>query len=143
MMELLQWTGWNRNRKEVSQLLLPLQLVTGHQKIIISQRLVRQNIVSTLSIHRDTLTSQQKQNVHFVYQMVLLVYLMLRLVLNHSQKTYGVRLTHTMYLVWHSSTRWIKWVQISFIQFRQLLIVQERMLFLYRSQSVRKMISSD
>ena len=42
---------------------------------------------------------------------------------NHSQKTYGVRLTHTMYLVWHSSTRWIKWVQISFIQFRQLLIV--------------------
>ena len=30
---------------------------------------------------------------------------------------------HTMYLVWRSSIRWIKWVRISFIQFRQSLIV--------------------
>ena len=29
---LLQWTGWNRSRKEVSQLLQPLQHVTGHWK---------------------------------------------------------------------------------------------------------------
>ncbi len=49
----------------------------------------------------------------------------------------------TMYLVWHSSTRWIKWVQISSCQFRQLLIVLERMQSLFRFQSVRKMISSD
>ena len=30
MKELLPWTGWNRSRKEVSQSLQQLQLVTGH-----------------------------------------------------------------------------------------------------------------
>ena len=36
-----------------------------------------------------------------------------RAALNHSPRTYGVRLTPTMYLVWHSSTRWTSWVQTS------------------------------
>ena len=37
-------------------------------------------------------------------------------VLSHSPRTYGVRQTHTMYLVWHSSTRWISWVRTSMAQ---------------------------
>ena len=36
-----------------------------------------------------------------------------RAALSHSLRTYGVRLTLTMYPVWHSSTRWISWVQTS------------------------------
>ena len=32
---------------------------------------------------------------------------------SRSQRTYGARLTPTMYPVWHSSIRWISWVQIS------------------------------
>ena len=143
MMVMLQWTGWNRKKKEVSQLLLLLQHAIGHQKIIINQRLEQKNIVSTSLIHRDTLTSLLKQNVHFVYQTVLQVYSMLRLVQNLSQKTYGVRLTHTMYLVWLSSIRWTRWVQISFIQFRQSLIVWAKMLSQFRFLLEKKTISLD
>ena len=40
----------------------------------------------------------------------------LRVVLSRSQRTYGVRLIPTMYLVWHSSTRWISLVQTSTVQ---------------------------
>ena len=35
---------------------------------------------------------------------------------SRSQRTYGVRLIPTMYLVWHSSTRWISLVQTSTVQ---------------------------
>ena len=37
-------------------------------------------------------------------------------VLSRSPRTYGVRLIPTMYLVWHSSTRWISLVQTSTVQ---------------------------
>lgn len=33
MMVLLQWTGWNKNKKEVLQLHLPLQLVSEQDRI--------------------------------------------------------------------------------------------------------------
>ena len=33
-----------------------------------------------------------------------------------SPRPYGVRLTNTMYLVWHLSTRWILWARISITQ---------------------------
>ncbi len=55
--------------------------------------------------------------------MVPLVYSMRRQALSLSLRTYGVRLTHTMYLVWHSSTRWTRWVQTSSCLCRQSLIV--------------------
>ena len=47
-----------RSRKEVSQLLQLLQHVTGHLKKKVSQIRHSQNIVLTLSILQDTLTSQ-------------------------------------------------------------------------------------
>ena len=39
-------------------------------------------------------------------------------VLSLSLRMYGVRLTPIMYPVWHSSTRWISWVQIFIMQWR-------------------------
>ena len=51
-----------------------------------------------------------------VYLTVLSAFSVLRVVLNRSLKTYGVRPTLTMYHVWHSSTRWISLVQTSTVQ---------------------------
>ena len=51
-----------------------------------------------------------------VYLTALSASSVLRVVLSLSQKTYGVRLTHTMYQEWHSSIRWISWVLISTMQ---------------------------
>ena len=51
-----------------------------------------------------------------VYWMVLSAFSAQRAVLNHSPRTYGVRLTPTMYLVWLSSTRWTSLVQTSTAQ---------------------------
>ena len=52
MKVLLPWTGWSRSRKEVLQLLLPLQHVTGHLKSSLNQSQEHLSIVSTSSIHR-------------------------------------------------------------------------------------------
>ncbi len=57
-----------------------------------------------------------------------------------SPKMYGVRLTHTMYHVWHSSIRWIKWVQTFSIRFRRSLTVWAKMRFLFRYRSEKKTI---
>ena len=48
-----------------------------------------------------------------------------------------------MYHVWHSSTKWIRWVQTFLCQYRRLLIVWVKMQFLFRFRLVRKTISSD
>ena len=50
----------------------------------------------------DTLTLQLRLSVHFVYLTAQLVYLMQRVVLSLSQRTYGVRQIHTTYHVWLS-----------------------------------------
>ena len=97
---LLLWTGWNRSRKEVSLLHLQLQHVTGQFRKTVSQSQVHLSIVLISSILLDTLTLQLRLSVHSVYLMVQLVYLMLRVVLSLSQRTYGVRLIHTTYHVW-------------------------------------------
>ena len=98
---LLPWTGWSRSRREVSQSHLQLQLVTGLYRISASLKRVLRSIVSTSSILLDTLTSLSRLSVHFVYLTELLVYLMQRVVLSLSQRTFGVRLIHTTYHVWH------------------------------------------
>ena len=50
MKVLLPWTGWSRSRKEVSQLLQPLQHVTGQKKSSQSRKRALLSIVSTSSI---------------------------------------------------------------------------------------------
>ncbi len=51
-------------------------------------------------------THEGTATMDFVYLMVLSAYSVQRVVLNHSQKTYGVRLIPTTYLEWLSLTRW-------------------------------------
>ena len=143
MKELQPWTGWSRNRKEVSQSLQPLQHATGQSRKTANQRLVHQSIVSTSLILLDTLTSLLKLSVPCVYQMELSVCSVQRAVLSHSLKTYGVRLTLTMYREWHSSTRWTFQVQISMVLQSRSKPVQERMQSVFSFQSEKKMNSRE
>ena len=74
---------------------------TGQFRKTVSQSQVLLSIVSISLILLDTLTLQLRLSVHFVYLTAQLVYLMQRVVLSLSQRTYGVRLIHTTYHVWH------------------------------------------
>ena len=85
-MELLKWTEWSKNKKEVLQLLLLLQQPNEG------------NIELTLSIHQVTWTSQLKLKDHLEFLMEQLLFLMDKLVLNLKQKQFEDKLQHMEYL---------------------------------------------
>ena len=92
----LKWTGWFKNKKEVLQLLLQQQLVSGK---------VTESI---LSIHRVTLTSQLKQKDLLEFLTVQLLYSMRKAVQNHNQKLFGDKLINMAYQEFASSIKWMQ-----------------------------------
>jgi len=101
MMVLQLWTGWNKNKNVVLQLLQLQQLVNG----LVSKLI--------LSILRDTLTLLLKLSVLCVYLMVQYLYSVQSVVFSLSLKQYAVNVTVTRFPQLFSLTSMIEQVQIS------------------------------